>query len=99
LGVFGAGFGIITANTSPSASDAINAANQAIRKLTNQVNHKLELLKNYVDNEFAQHIRGSLEKQYKEMAKKTKRRKMVSMTVYGKLLTVYKLKSLTLSFI
>jgi len=68
LGVFGAGFGIITANTSPSASDAINAANQAIRKLTNQVNHKLELLKNYVDNEFAQHIRGSLEKQYKEMA-------------------------------
>jgi len=68
LGIFGAAFGIITAHTSPSASDAVDAANQGIKQLTDQVNMKLELLKNYVDNEFAQHIRESLEKQYKEMA-------------------------------
>jgi len=67
MGVFGAVFGIISSQTTPDASDAVDAANRAIGKLTYEVNMRLDRMKHYVNKEIIKLVRDDLEKQFKEM--------------------------------
>ena len=67
MNVFGAVFGIIDSHTTPGASDAVDAANRAIGKLTYEINLKLGRMEHYVNQEIIKLVRDDLEKQFKEM--------------------------------
>ena len=67
MGVFGAIFGILGSHATPGASDAVDAANRAIGKLTYEINIKLDRMEHYVNQEIIKLVRDDLEKQFKEM--------------------------------
>eukprot|EP00111_Clytia_hemisphaerica_P018510 TCONS_00054783-protein len=69
LGIFGIGLGIVQAFTDPSPQDILDKANEAIRKLTDEVNHRLDEMKGYVDHKTINLEKDLAGREYKSLFK------------------------------
>ncbi|XP_066916218.1 uncharacterized protein [Clytia hemisphaerica] len=69
LGLFGIGLGIVQAFVDPSPQDILDKANEAIAKLTNQMNDRLEEMQGYVDQKTINLEKNLIEREYKSLFK------------------------------
>ena len=67
LGVFGAALGVLTEFTKPTAQDLLNEVNKALKKLTDEVNHRLTQMKDYVDTQVIKVEKNLMDSEYKRL--------------------------------
>ena len=66
LGVFGSVVGIAADKSSPTPQDIINACNDALKKLTEEVNDQFSKMKDYVDQQIIEQDKLLMNLNYKQ---------------------------------
>ena len=69
VGLFGIGLGIVQAFVDPSPQDVLDKANEAIAKLTNEMNDRLDEMKGYVDDRTLNLEKDLIDREYKSLFK------------------------------
>jgi len=69
LGLFGIGLGIVQAFVDPSPQDILDKANEAIAKLANEMDDRLEEMKGYVDQKTMNIEKDLIDREYKSLFK------------------------------
>ncbi|EDO48428.1 predicted protein [Nematostella vectensis] len=68
FGVFGAAFGFVASLTAPSPDDILEKVNDAFEEITNEMNHRFEQMKDYVDQRVIQLYVDGLNSEYRAHA-------------------------------
>ncbi|XP_032221545.2 uncharacterized protein LOC5520671 isoform X1 [Nematostella vectensis] len=68
FGVFGAAFGFVASLTAPSPDDILKKVNDAFEKITAEMNHRFEQIKEYVDQQVISSDVEDLNRDYRALA-------------------------------